>query len=175
MTNHGYPVTFTDKQWEKIGTVLTIGAGVEVAAVVLPVAFPTVTAFASQHENELTNETEGTVWNSIKATQPLYKGTTIPTSFTIEAGNQEIWVHGNATEHIYEEVVKVMKTPGINPKQYTQLLLSDLQGTLQKITNSGIKYGQLINEGKWELKFGPPRAEGQLPALIHAVFKGWGK
>ena len=30
----------------------------------------------------------GTVWDNIKATQPLYEGTQIPKSFEITVGNQ---------------------------------------------------------------------------------------
>nr|WP_252863232.1 RHS repeat-associated core domain-containing protein [Paenibacillus riograndensis] len=117
----------------------------------------------------------GTVWDSMKATQPLYEGTQIPKSFEISVGNQKVWVHGNATEHMYEDVAKVMKTPGIDPKLYSQQLLTDFQGSLQQATQNGIKYGELMNVGKWEFKFSPPREQGQLPALIHAQFNGWGK
>ncbi|GFZ32149.1 hypothetical protein CSC2_26750 [Clostridium zeae] len=115
-----------------------------------------------------------TVWDSIKATQPLYEGTEIPRSFEMNLGDKTVWVHGNATEHMYEDVAKVMAMPGTDPKLYSQFLLTDLQGTLKQATQNGVIYDQIMNVGKWELKFSPPREAGQLPALIHSVFKGWG-
>ncbi len=42
-------------------------------------------------------------------------------------------------------------------------------------TSNGIKYRELMKVGNWELKFAPPREPGQLPALIHSQFCGWGK
>ncbi|MEF2967374.1 RHS repeat-associated core domain-containing protein, partial [Paenibacillus sp. M1] len=116
----------------------------------------------------------GTVWDSIKGTQPAYDGTVIPRSFEITVGNQNVWVHGNGTKHIYEEVAKKMKVPGIDPKYYSQLLLDDFSGTLQQVTKNGIKYDELITVGKWEFKLSPPRLDGQLPVVKHAQFNGWG-
>jgi hypothetical protein len=49
-----------------------------------------------------------------------------------------------------------------------------LQGALKQATQNGIIYDQIMNIGNWELKFSAPREAGQLPALIHSVFKGWG-
>jgi hypothetical protein len=115
------------------------------------------------------------VWDSIKATQPVYDGTVLPKSFEISVNNQKMWVHGNGTKHIYEELAKQMKVPGIDPKYYTQLLLDDYSGALQQATKNGIKYDELMTVGNWEFKFSAPRGEGLLPVVKHAQFNGWGK
>jgi filamentous hemagglutinin len=45
----------------------------------------------------------GTVFDSIKGTQPVYPGSVIPKSFEMTLPNgQKVWVHGNATEHMAE-------------------------------------------------------------------------
>src|SRR5699024_4292839 len=49
------------------------------------------------------NGTTGTVWDSIKSTQPNYPNSAIPKSFEMTLPNgQKVWVHGNATEHMAE-------------------------------------------------------------------------
>ena len=112
----------------------------------------------------------GTVWDSIKATQPTYPGTVIPRSFEMALPNGErVWVAGNATEHLVELANRtaVNYTPEA-VRLATQLNLSELQGAINVATQNGVRYGELITVGRWELKFAPPRVAGQLPALIHA-------
>ncbi|MFQ1900749.1 hypothetical protein ACK34W_05335 [Aeromonas veronii] len=47
--------------------------------------------------------TTGTVFDSMKSTQPLYPGSVIPKSFEMTLPNaQKVWGHGNATEHMTE-------------------------------------------------------------------------
>lgn len=58
----------------------------------------------------------GTVWDSIKPTQPVYEGTAIPRSFELETANGTVWVHGNATEHLAEYATANLNrgvTPGL--------------------------------------------------------------
>ena len=119
----------------------------------------------------------GTVWDNIKATQDNYPNTNIPRSFEVEVNGQKMWAHGNATEHMYEDVyAKIMAGEGTaytNPNLYTQELMSDFYGSLEQATVSGIKYGELIPAGNWEFIFAPPRQEGLLPVIKHAQFNGW--
>ena len=119
----------------------------------------------------------GTVWDNIKATQDNYPNTNIPRSFEVEVNGQKMWVHGNATEHMYDDVyAKIMAGEGTaytNPNLYTQELMSDFHGSLEQATASGIKYGELISAGNWEFMFAPPRREGQLQVIKHAQFNGW--
>ena len=97
--------------------------------------------------------------------------------FEVEVNGQKVWVHGNATEHMYEDVyARIMAGEGTaytNPNLYTQELMSDFYGSLEQATVSGIKYGELISAGNWEFIFAPPRQEGILPVIKHVQFNGW--
>ena len=119
----------------------------------------------------------GTVWDNIKATQDVYPNTNIPKSFEVDVNGQKMWVHGNATEHIYEDVYKGMAsgngTAFTNHNLYTQELMNDFYGALEQATKSGITYGEKINSGNWEFIFAKPRQEGQLPVIKHSMFNGW--
>ena len=119
----------------------------------------------------------GTVWDNITPTQEKYPYTNIPKSFEIEVNGEKMWVHGNATEHMYEEVYKGITTGNgtayTNPNLYTQEIMSDFYGSLQEATKSGIVYGEKITEGNWEFIFAQSRQAGQLPVIKHAQFNGW--
>ena len=119
----------------------------------------------------------GTVWDNIKATQDKYPYTNIPKSFEVEVNGQKMWVHGNATEHMYSDVFKKIiageGTAHTNPDLYTQILMSDFYGSLEQATASGIEYEKLISAGNWEFIFSLPRQEGLLPVIKHAQFNGW--
>ncbi|MCM1496387.1 MAG: hypothetical protein NC089_11390 [Bacteroides sp.] len=118
-----------------------------------------------------------TVWDSITPTQDNYPHTSIPRSFEIEVNGQKMWVHGNATDHIYDDVYKGIitgkGTAYTNPNLYTQEIMSDFHGALQEVTKSGIVYGEVITQGNWEFIFAQPRQAGQLPVIKHAQFNGW--
>lgn len=113
----------------------------------------------------------GTVWDFVKATQPLYEGTAIPRSFELATGNGKVWVHGNATEHMAEYATSMLNR-GVSPSMVnigTQAQMTSLQSAVNAATANGVQYGKLLNVGGWELKFGAPQQAGQLPALIHAL------
>lgn len=103
----------------------------------------------------------GTVWDNITPTQENYPYTNIPKSFEIEVNGEKMWVHGNATEHMYEDVYKGITTGNgtayTNPNLYTQEIMSDFCGSLQEATKSGIVYGEKITQGNWEFIFAQPR------------------
>ncbi len=113
----------------------------------------------------------GTVFDSIKATQPVYPGSAIPVSFEMTLPNgQSVWVAGNATEHMAE--FAQMKAVNYTPEAVnlaSQQQLTSLQAAVNTATQNGITFNQIINVGGWELKFAPARETGQLPALIHAL------
>ena len=119
----------------------------------------------------------GTVWDNIKATQDVYPSTNIPRSFEVHTNGQKIWVHGNATEHIYEDVYKGITsgngTAFTNPNLYTQELMTDFYGALEQATKSEITYGEKINSGNWESIFAKSRQEENLPVIKHSKFNGW--
>ena len=115
----------------------------------------------------------GTVWDSVKATQPLYEETAIPRSFELATGSGKVWVHGNATEHMAEYATSMLNR-GVSSslvKMGTQAQMTSLQSAVNAATANGVQYGKLINVAGWELKFGSPQQAGHLPALIHAMPK----
>ena len=128
-------------------------------------------------ENSKSGSGTGTVWDNITPTQENYPYTNIPKSFEIEVNGEKMWVHGNATEHMYEDVYKGITTGNgtayTNPNLYTQEIMSDFCGSLQEATKSGIVYGEKITQGNWEFIFAQPRQAGQLPVIKHAQFNGW--
>lgn len=83
---------------------------------------------------------------------------------------QNVWVAGNATEHIAE--FAQMKAVNYTPEAVrlaSQEQLTSLQAAVNTATQNGIAYNQVMTAGGWELKFAPPRQAGQLPSLIHAL------
>jgi hypothetical protein len=116
----------------------------------------------------------GTVWDDIAATQPDYPGSQLPRSFVLAAGDTEVWVHGNATEHI-GEYLSGMASRGATQAQVnmaTQAQLSSLQSAVAEAGSGGLPLGRIIDVEGWELKFSAPREAGQLPALVHALHTG---
>jgi RHS repeat-associated protein len=108
-----------------------------------------------------------TVWNSIKATQPVYQGTAIPKSFEIAVGSQKMWVHPNATEHMFEYVTKnLTHSRNINSQQ----ILTSFQHALKAAIQNGIKYGKMLKVDNWEFILSKPRGEGLLPVVKHAQY-----
>jgi RHS repeat-associated protein len=115
----------------------------------------------------------GTVWDDIKPTQPKYPGTQLPKSFEMQAGEQRVWVHANATKHLAEYAqgrISAMASPE-QVGLINQVQLRSLQEAVVAGTKDGIPLGKMIEVGDWELKFNK-RPEDPLPALVHALYKG---
>jgi len=114
----------------------------------------------------------GTVWDHITPTQPVWDETVVPRSFELTAENgTAVWVHGNATEHLAEYATSMLSR-GVNSGLVnisSQAQLTSLRAAVSSAIEHGVPLGRLVNVGGWELKFGPPRAPGLLPALIHAM------
>lgn len=114
----------------------------------------------------------GTAWDSIKATQEVWPGTSVPRSFELQAGGGRVWVAGNATEHI-SELAAGMATRGASPEAIglaTRAELRSLQAAVETVVkNGGVSYGSIVTVGGWQLKFAPPRPGAAYPALIHAL------
>ncbi len=110
-------------------------------------------------------------WDNLVPTQPLYDAVSkIYKSFELKFPKQNIWVHGNATEHLRELEVKIMNS-GKTPAQRDldlQLMLGDFYGAIEQATKNGVVYNQDIKIGRWFLKFSPPRQGQALPVLFHA-------
>jgi hypothetical protein len=113
-----------------------------------------------------TNKT-GTVWDSIRSTQPVNPNTTIPKSFELSVGKSKYWVHPNATKHLAEYSTKTLSHGN---RMTDQALLTSFRGAVEQATKQGIKYDEMMIVGNWELIISKPRAEGQLPVIKHALY-----
>jgi filamentous hemagglutinin len=113
------------------------------------------------------------VWDAIEATQGNYPGTVVPRSFNLRtAGGKQIWVHPNATEHIYQDVYMSRTLKNVMDKQTRDLAaqaeLWSLHRAVSAATRLGITYDKPIVTDGWELVFSRPRAVGMNPVLKHA-------
>jgi len=115
----------------------------------------------------------GTVFDSIKGTQPVYPGSVIPKSFEMTLPNgQKVWVHGNATEHMAEYAAsKALTNTPEAVRLASQTELRSFQAALDTATKDGMSYGRITVDG-WQLEIKPPRAAGELPTVIHARYLG---
>jgi hypothetical protein len=162
------------KTWEALESLVINGAGV------IPIgkaAGKTIKGLSKAKKitgSKAVKAKSKTVWDDITATQPSYLGTLIPKSFEIQVGTNRVWVHGNASEHLYEAINSYGKNAGKQTELYSQILLTDFQNALASVTKNGIHYEELMTVGNWEFKFGKAKETGQLPVLFHSVFKGWG-
>ncbi|MCY9373495.1 hypothetical protein [Bacillus haynesii] len=112
---------------------------------------------------------DGTVWENIKITQPLYEGTKIPKSFELVADGKKFRVHPNGTKHMVEYITRDATTHGMPIN--SQTLLSSFQNSVKNAVKEGIKYEEIMNIGNWELIFSKPRGDGLLPVIKHAVYR----
>lgn len=110
----------------------------------------------------------GTVFDRIVATlAPRDVGSALPTSFTLATrSGQDVWVHGNATRHIWEETRHLSFSRTISE----QARLSALANAVDDASPGA--YGTLQNVRNWELRFEGPRVDGLNPVLIHARHPG---
>jgi hypothetical protein len=117
-------------------------------------------------------ESTGTVWSSIRATQPAYHGSIIPKSFELTANTGNFWVHGNATEHIaeYAAARAINGTPEA-VRLASQVQVASLKAAVETATIKGVKFGEMIKVGGWELRFEPARQSDHFPVLVHALYK----
>ncbi len=116
----------------------------------------------------------GTVFDFIKGTQPVYPGSVIPKSFEMTLSNgQKVWVHGNATEHMAEYAASkaITHTPEA-VRLASQEELRSFQSAVNTATKDDMPYGRRITVDGWQLEIKPPRAEGELPTIIHARYIG---
>lgn len=117
------------------------------------------------------------IWDHLTPTQDNYTTLELPKSFEIDISKGKMWVHGNATKHMFQEIAQNWK--GKNPMKisnqtlYTQFVLYDFYQNLNSATAKGIKYGTIQTVGNWEFIFSHPRIEGGLPVVKHAQFLGW--
>jgi hypothetical protein len=139
----------------------------------------------AQQFNAITawQKSPGTVWDSMRATQPAAPGSNIPRSFELMLDSGEkFWINPNATKHIveYEQslVSSYIKSNGALGTDgagwvgvSVQAQLNSLKAAIGTAASDGIVLNQMVRVGEWELIFGPPRIPGGFPALYHALIK----
>ena len=113
------------------------------------------------------------VWNNITPTQPNYSGTELPRSFVMKTSKDSFWVHGNATEHMADYLIKQSNSGHSlgSTKLDTQLMLSDMRSSLSTVTQGGIKYNTPLKHGNWEFIIKPSRTKNKHDLIIHAMYK----
>ncbi len=110
------------------------------------------------------------VFVSIKATQSLIAGTSIPKSFElIIGGGKTFWVHPNVTKHMAE----YLSRNGLSHSTSTasQAMLNSFQQAVKFANTKGIEYGKMIKVGRWELMFNKSHSNDVLPVVYHALYK----
>ncbi|WP_170865759.1 hemagglutinin repeat-containing protein [Serratia plymuthica] len=110
----------------------------------------------------------GSVFDSIKATQPAIPGTSIPKSFELTVNGQTIWVNPNATKHMGEYLTR--NGLSHSTSEGSQAMLTSLQGAVKDASSQGIKFNEMMQVGRWELVFSQ-RPTDPYPVLKHALYK----
>ena len=120
-----------------------------------------------------TNGSTAEVWNNISATQPNYAGTELPRSFIMKTPENSFWVHGNATEHMADYLIKQSNSGRSlgSTKLDAQLILSDMRSSITRVTKDGIKYNTPLKDGNWEFVIKPSRNKSEYDLIIHAMYK----
>lgn len=110
----------------------------------------------------------GTVFDSIKATQPAIPGTSIPKSFELNVNGQTVWVNPNATKHMGEYLTR--NGLSHSTTEGSQAMLTSLQSAVKDASSQGIKFNEKMQVGRWELIFSQ-RPTDPYPVLKHALYK----
>ena len=110
----------------------------------------------------------GTVFDSIKATQPAIPGTSIPKSFELNVNGQTVWVNPNATKHMGEYLTR--NGLSHSTTEGSQAMLSSLHSAIGDASSQGLKFNEKMQIGRWELIFSQ-RPTDPYPVLKHALYK----
>ncbi|WBG91738.1 hypothetical protein N5580_04060 [Pantoea piersonii] len=110
----------------------------------------------------------GTVFDSIKATQPAIPGTSIPKSFELNVDDQIFWVNPNATKHMGEFLTR--NGLSHSTTEGSQAMLTSLQSAVKDASSQGLKFNEKMQVGRWELVFSQ-RPSDPYPVLKHALYK----
>ena len=101
------------------------------------------------------------------------KQRTFTKSNYIKTPNNTFWVHGNATEHMAEYVIKQANSGHSlgSTKLDSQIILSDMHASLSEVTKGGIKYNTPLQHGNWEFIIKKSNNSEKYDAVIHAMYK----
>lgn len=84
----------------------------------------------------------GTVFDSIKATQPAIPGTSIPKSFELNVNGQTVWVNPNATKHMGEYLTR--NGLSHSTSEGSQAMLTSLQSAVKDASSQGFKFNEVM-------------------------------
>ncbi len=134
----------------------------------------------------------GTVWDKILPIGPIRPNTAIPQFFELETKGGKYFVNSNGTKHMEELVVgskhtksvpdptkpgKMIDVPSNTADKVThsvqmrsQAVLDSFAEAVQQAEKQGIKWGEIMNVGPWELIFEKVGKSGPLPVIKHAVY-----
>lgn len=112
------------------------------------------------------------IWDEITQTQECYPNNVLPKSFTMRVDDMTLWVHGNATKHMYEGVSSGRGSHASDQKLYIQLVLADFQQAVKVAIVDGFQYGKTVVSEDWELIIAQPRDGGKYPVVKHARYVG---
>ncbi|MTD39949.1 pretoxin [Erwinia sp. CPCC 100877] len=162
-------------------TICLNNAGLQVAEAVTPggvgaagaigVGKTAVEAAAAKTEAvaaNLAKSSTGTIYDSIKATQPVIPGTSIPKSFELIVDGKTFWVNPNATKHMGEYLTR--NGLSHSTSEGSQAMLSSLYSAVKDASSQGIKNNEMMQVGRWELVFSQ-RPTDPFPVLKHALYK----
>lgn len=95
---------------------------------------------------------------------PMWSGTGVPRWFRTTTAAGDLHVSTSATKHLAEYA---LGRSGANISNH----MAGMEAALRQATAGGIKYNQTITSGAWEFIIAPPKAQGYLPAVIHALYR----
>ena len=117
---------------------------------------------------------DSAVWEKIDPTASVVRGTEIPATFNVSAGEQQFWVNANGSEHMAEYVLSrdLNNLHPYNMELINQIVLTQFQAAVETAVQQGIKYDEMMVVGNYELIFRPARQEGLNPVISHARYVG---
>ena len=112
-------------------------------------------------------ESSTAIHQGIRATQEVMPGTNIPQSFVIEGvriGNNEVWVHGNATKHMQEFVAIHARGSVLVERE----LMASFKDAINIIVNTSLQPGRNVfnNVNGWEIII-----NADTGVIYHALFR----
>lgn len=140
-------------------------------------------------------EKTGTVWDAIRRVEEYgnYPETELPIAYMTAIESTDLFVTPNATKHLFaEELYKKIPSKNVDidgkvegwqkgiEGEHVRLLpdplraqvaLQELHAAIAEIVknNNKIAYGKMyFTRNNWEIAFGKPRKQGELPAIKHA-------
>jgi hypothetical protein len=123
-----------------------------------------------QRSRKLASKT-GTVWDRITPSGPMRPATAIPQYFELQTAGGKFFVNSNGTKHMAELVVGGDAAAKISHsvQMRSQVVLDSFARAVDEAETLGIRYGEIMNVGGWELIIEQTGRGGPLPVVKHAL------